>query len=305
MKQLSGKPFALSAFAILILLLFQTVLSSGGELYKWRDDEGTLHMTDNLANVPPQYREQAEKRTTQTMAEPDYQPEVRQNDNTESSVQTGLHLNSFEVPYKAFEGSARRIIISVTFNETVTADMLLDTGSPGLLITPKLADRLGLIKEDDGNLVVTAGGIGGSVPAMLAVVDVLRVGDARAEFSPAIITEVSSSDYEGLVGMDFLANYKISIHSDKEVLVFDELPPQIDRPGGHDEAWWRSNFQNFSKLKTEWSDVLSHLENANMTSSEKERLVRIVKAQHSEAEKICRKLERYARDSVVPSNWRH
>jgi hypothetical protein len=304
MKQPIGKQLAFAVFAVLFLLLFHAALTSGGELYKWRDEEGTLHMTDSLGNVPPQYRDQVEKRKLDSAIEPDPQMESPREGNAGNTVKTGPNLNSFKIPYKAFEGSARRIIIPVTFNETVTADMLLDTGSPGLLISPKLADRLGLIKEEDGNLIVMAGGIGGTVPAMLAVVDTLRVGDARAEFSPAIITEVSSYHYEGLVGMDFLANYQINIHSDEDVVVFDELPPRTDRPGGHDEAWWRSNFQNFSRLKTEWSEVMKDLQNADITSSEKERLVRIVKTQYGEAEKICRKLERYARDNVVPSNWR-
>ncbi len=304
MRTLFGKAFGPAIFAVFFFMLYNPILSSGGELYKWKDEEGTLHMTDSLGNVPLKYRDQVVKRILQVRTEPDFQSESPKSNTSENAEKPGKNLNHFEIPYKAFEGTARRIIIPVTFNESVTVNMLMDTGSPGLLISPSLACRLGLIHKEDGNLFVMAGGIGGAVPAMLAVVDKVRVGDASAEFLPATITGVDSSDYEGLVGMDFIANYKTSIDNDKQVVTFSEMPPQAERPGGHDEAWWRSNFQNFSNLKNEWKEVLASLENANMTSSQKDQLLKIAKSQYAEAEEICRKLERYAHDSVVPSNWR-
>ena len=41
----------------------------------------------------------------------------------------------YEIPFEAYEGAAKRIIISVTFNDSVTAPMMLDTGAPGMLIS--------------------------------------------------------------------------------------------------------------------------------------------------------------------------
>ena len=40
-------------------------------------------------------------------------------------------LKRYEVSYKAYEGMARRIIIPVRFNDSVTAPMVLDTGATG------------------------------------------------------------------------------------------------------------------------------------------------------------------------------
>ena len=139
---------------------------------------------------------------------------------------------------------------------------------------------------------------------MLAVVDTVSVGEARGEFLPATITEIPSDDFEGLVGMDFLANYKISIDNNNNVIAFDELPPQIDRPGGHNEIWWRSHFQNFSNLRDEWNAYLKELTGANLTSSETDRISRTVKNQSNEADRIYRKLESYAREKSVPVTWR-
>lgn len=267
------------------------------------DEEGTVHMTDNASNIPPQFRNQVEKKNLETISEPARDAEIF-SDASEAGGKSVYARKHFAVPYQPFEGTSRRIIIPVTFNESVTERMLLDTGSPGLMISPKLAGRLGLIDEGDGGLMIMAAGIGGSVPAMLAVVDSMMVGEARTEFLPATITKIPSNDFEGLVGMDFLANYKISIDSNNSVLVFDEIPSSLDKPGGHDEAWWRSNYQKISRLRTEWSNYLASLEQRNVASSDTERIKRIAVSQYDEANKLYQRLERFARENAVPTAWR-
>jgi hypothetical protein len=304
MKHLCNNPFNLFVFILLFLLVFHSAFSFGGELYKWKDEEGIVHMTDSLSQVPSQYRNQVEKKTLEMTTDRDTKPDFQKSATGKKSDRAEGNLKHFEVPYQAFEGTSRRIIIPVTLNESVTAHLLLDTGSPGLMISPELASRLGFLNEQNGGLQIMTGGIGGSTPAILAVVDTARVGDASSEFLPATITKIPSDEFEGLVGMDFIANYRISIDSNDEVIALDELPPQANRPGGHDEAWWRSNFQNFSKLRAEWSNYLSSLEKLDMTSSERERRTKIARNQYEEADKLCRKLERYARDNTVPIQWR-
>jgi hypothetical protein len=304
MKPMMGYSFPIIVPAILLLAL-QTITASGGEIYKWTDKDGTVHMTDNPASIPPEYRNQLVKRTIETAPESEINPELTRKAGGENLTGASSNLKRIQLTFKAFEGSARRIIIPVTFNDSVTAHLLLDTGAPGLTISPKLADRLGLIKEQDGNLRIMTGGIGGTVPAMLAIVDTVSVGDARAEFLPATITEIPSDAFEGLVGMDFMASYRISIDNDNHILAFDELPMQTERPGGHDETWWRSHFRSFSNLRDEWDDYLKEVTKTFMTSSEADKILRVVRSQSNEADRIYRKLESYARDKAVPITWRH
>jgi hypothetical protein len=284
-----------------ILLVSVSILSTqafcpGGDLYKWVDEEGVIHMVDTQSQIPPKYRNQADRRTIDT-------PQTVSD--TIRADPAGTRLNRFTVPYQAFEGTSRRIIIPVTFNDSVSARLLLDTGSPGLMISPQLADRLGLLDEEDGNLMVMAGGVGGSTPAILSVIENLRVGEGRVDFVPATIAQVPSNQFEGLVGMDFMASYRIGIDTQRSILVFEELPPHPDRPGGHDESWWRANFRNFENLRTVWDRYLDALKAVDLTSSERERRTRIAKSQFTAADELCRKLERYARDNAVPLQWRH
>ena len=43
-------------------LLFSSVLAFGQEAYKWVDEKGTVHFTDDLGQVPEKYREQIQKK---------------------------------------------------------------------------------------------------------------------------------------------------------------------------------------------------------------------------------------------------
>lgn len=295
MNQTTFKRAVRSIGIVVLLFALHPAFCPGGDLYKWVDDEGVVHMTDTLSQIPAKYRDQVDKQTLSSE-----KPLFRGNSINFSTTEK----KRFEVSYKAFEGNLRRIIVPVTFNDSVTAPMLLDTGAPGLVISPKLANRLGLIDEQDGNLQVMAGGIGGSVSAMLAVVDRIRVGDAETEFLPATITRFPSDEYQGLVGMDFMANYRIGIDTENSVLIFEEIPAQADRPGGHDAAWWRSNFSSFQNMKDHWASYLARLEDADMASSEREKRIRIAKRQYEAAVELCSKLERYASDNAVPLQWR-
>jgi hypothetical protein len=301
MKQTLKELLHRYAFIFSVFMVFYPALFIEGGLFKWVDDEGVVHMTDSLSQVPPQYRNQVENKNYQTANPSDAERESRPIAANENGAG---HLKHFEVPYEPFEGNSRRIIIPATLNDSVTANLLLDTGSPGLMISPELANRLGLPNENDEGLKVLTGGIGGSTPATLAVIDTIKIGDATAGFFPTAITNIPSRAFEGLVGMDFLANYKISIDISRSVVIFNEISSQSIRPGGHEEAWWRSNFELISRLRTEWGNFLEKVKTDDAISNEKDRRIKIAKKQFEEADNLYRRLDRYARENVVPINWR-
>jgi hypothetical protein len=299
------KRFVWHGIALILLAAFSQSYSFGAKFYKWVDEEGTVHMTDDLSQIPPQYRHQVEeKRNSRESARSREILSSSPVPDTSGRANSGDNLKSFEVPYEAFEGTARRIIIPVTFNGSITAPMLLDTGSPGLLISPDLAGRLNLVDKGDAELLITASGIGGSVPATLIVIDTVSVGGASAEFLPATVADVNTEKFEGLVGMDFMTNYQIAIDVRRSVISFNELPVDLDRPGGHDEVWWRSNFVRFAGLRDTWKAYLKELKNTGIVSSETEKLIDTAQGQYDEANRLYRKLDRFARDNNVPTNWR-
>ena len=92
------------------------------------------------------------------------------------------------------------------------------------------------------------------MPAILTIIDSVSVDRARANFVPTTVTASLSEEFQGLIGMDFVANYTVSIDSRKEVVVFTENPPRPNLRGGHDEAWWRKNFKQFRAASDHWRE---------------------------------------------------
>lgn len=215
-----------------------------------------------------------------------------------------LTLRKIEVPYTAFEGTARRVIIPVQLNSSVTANMALDTGSPGMIIFDRLANRLGIFEKDDGKLLTYSAGIGGATPSILTVVDTVQVGRAEDKFIPTVIVSSLSDSFDGLIGMDFMANYAIRIDTARRVVVFEELPDRQNMPGGHDELWWRSNFRNFAVMRSQWKQFRTNLNTQQLDPARLERLKQFADKQYREADRLFTKLNNYAVTNSAPMHWR-
>ena len=297
--------FYLYAAFIIALTLSISDIALAGETYKWQDDKGVLHFTDNIFNVPARYRSQVEEKSYGDVQRYEGNDDVKVLPTTNSGrKKTKSNLKEIRVPYRPYEGNASRIIIPVTFNGSVTANMLLDTGAPGMVITPALADRIGLFDRDDGKLIHQAGGIGGRVPAILTIVDKVSVKGATTKFLPTTITEMFSGAYEGLIGMDFMANYDMEIDSRSRTIVFRELPASSNRPAGRGEYWWRSKYRIFAGLKKAWENYYNRLDDISPNTTMLERIKKIAKSQARESEKLYKQLERYATQHAVPRQWR-
>jgi hypothetical protein len=298
---------------VIAALLSLHPMAIAGDFYKWTDENGTIHFSDSPADVPPKYQDRIKKDKFKEAAKsPVKSKSADGSTEVKESLSSGngeeQQLKRYEIPYKAYEGTAKRVIISVAFNNSITAPMTLDTGAPGMVIFPQLAERLGIFDEDEGKLLVMAGGIGGSVPAVRTIIDTVQVGGARDHFVPTTVTPSISDSFEGLIGMDFMSNYSINIDPSKRVLVFQEMPPKPNLPGGHDEEWWKTNFKEFASLRAAWKqyrgDLDRQIQESLVSTGPIIRLRRFADLQYKEANKLFDKLDRYAIEHAVPMNWR-
>jgi hypothetical protein len=298
-----------AAGLLLAAALLAALPAAAGEIIKWRDKEGNDHFSDSMADVPPEYRKQVETKEIKPAVKPreikttkfPWSDSAAPGGSSSAGENAEVKLKRIVVPYRAFEGTSRRIIIEVRFNGSQTAPMLLDTGAPGVVLFHNLAQRLGILDGDAGKLMVQAGGIGGSVPAILTVVERIEVGEASSEFVPVTVTPSVGGAFEGLVGMDFMSNYQMGIDSQRHQLVFQETPESAERPGGHDETWWRIQFYEFSQRKTGWRGYADRLRNGGDRGS---KYMEFAEKQHTQAEKLLRRLDDYASNKGVPMSWR-
>ncbi len=283
------------------------------DFLKWTDENGTVHFADSFDKVPEKYQDRVEnKKLRETKPVEKSVPPVERSGSEKGTADAPKEPSEpvrHEVPYEAYEGMARRVIVSVTFNNSVTARMALDTGAPGMVISPPLAERLGVFGKDEGKLWVTAGGIGGRIPAMRIIIDAVRIGGAKDRFIPATVVPSISGAFEGLIGMDFMSNYLMRVDPSERRLIFEEIPPRSDAPGGHDESWWRGIYKEFGSSRAAWKGYVESLDREIRNGSGSDianlkKLREFAGRQYGEADKLLSRIDRYANEHTVPRHWR-
>lgn len=279
---------------VMALVVLTGSAAFGGELLRWVDDAGVTHFARSLESVPEKYRKQIKPEPVRAERQPSAQLEQQRSPSSRIPV---TKLNTYEVPFEAYEGDAQRVIVSVTFNGSVTVPMLIDTGAPGVMISTRVANRLGLFGNDEGMVVTAAAGIGGQVPAVRTFLDTVQVGGAKDAFIPATITDSISPSFEGLIGMVFMSKYSFKIDSVRNVVVFEEVQPDPRAPGGRSERWWRNQYKELHALRAAWEQYVSHGDADDQVRT-------LARNQVAEADKLLSKLDRYAGLHAVPHPWR-
>jgi tetratricopeptide (TPR) repeat protein len=112
--------------------------------------------------------------------------------------------------------------VRVRLNDRATVTLLLDTGSSGVIITRKLAEKIGAQKLSEQALE-GVGKMGGS-PGYKAWVDKIVVGDLEfhdcfIQATPREITQV-----DGTIGTDVFSNYLVTVDFPARKLRLEPLP---------------------------------------------------------------------------------
>jgi hypothetical protein len=208
------------------------------------------------------------------------------------------------IPYKVSEGTEMRIILPVTFNNSSEENMLLDTGAAGMHISYRLAERLGVFESDEVKLMWGVTGIGGAVPAIVTIIDSIKIGDVEYNFIPTTISVSEFQGFEGLIGMDFMANYSVRIDTQKHEVVFEELPERADMPAGRTETWWRVTFRQFKSMRASWESYRNKLYEEDQRTGILKDLKKFADHQYERADALCTRLDVYASMHAVPQQWR-
>jgi clan AA aspartic protease (TIGR02281 family) len=178
-----------------LLLVWLLCCPAAAQIYQWKDSRGTTYFADSLHAVPPEYRDQVQ-------ALDDRLPPPK------PPAQIPLHRG--DLGY----------LVDVTFNRSVAARLILDTGATSTVISRSLASRLGVaVRRDPPVLVKTAGG---TVQAGVARVEDLEVGGRHVGPLDVIVHDAVPG-MDGLLGMNFLGFFKVEIRSAIPALILS--PP--------------------------------------------------------------------------------
>ena len=281
----------LTILFIILLVLF--VAPSYGEMHKWVDEKGTVHFTDDLSNIPENYRPDVEIRSS-TKETPASQP--REMSKPSSSTPTeATEPEGFEVKLVRMH---ELWTAEVLLNGSVKRQFIVDTGATFSLIDSETAREIG-ITIDDNTPFVPASTVSGVILTPLVILKSMRVGNAELENVEVSVHDMPSKG--GLLGNSFLNRFKVVIDSlnEKMTLFSMEGKPSEDRPGGYTRDYWEGRFRFYYRILDRLKEIKIECERkgARAESARVNNAIRYFENQLSE-------LEQRASFAGVPRNWR-
>ncbi len=165
------------------------------QIYRWVDERGGVHYSEGIDSVPERYRTQAvplSYRNLPATSEP--KPPDRPSGVT-------------QIPFTP--GSP--ILVSAKINGAGPITLLLDTGADKTLIAPLALWRLGISTRNAPRGEIA--GITGKTVADVIQVDSVEIGEARVGQLIIIAYDTEFKNADGLLGRDFLDQFKVTIDS--------------------------------------------------------------------------------------------
>jgi clan AA aspartic protease (TIGR02281 family) len=176
------------------------------EYYRWVDDSGVLHITDNLHNVPQAQRAGANRIQAQESPR-SREPEIK------------------APPKKAsipLEKHGQVAIIQATLNNKRSAKFVVDTGASYTLISSAFARELSIdVGQNPKTLPFqTANGL---IQAPVTNLESIMVGGLEIRNLPAAVHDaVPDPEVAGLLGLNFLSNFRMDIDTQKGMLYLEK-----------------------------------------------------------------------------------
>ncbi len=205
-----------SALLAALLAVFCAPAAARGDLYKWVDASGRFHVTDDLSQVPPKHRPDAEVKAREGAP-------LGSSGWNDINVESPAHREPIGVILPAgaaadesggrthaiqVRRAGRSIRVGALLNGSVTVPYIVDTGASINTIPRGVIDRLG-IRIGDETPTTFVSGIGGK--AMKVPVVTLR----SVQIGTAVVEDVEMAVLdtmrEGLLGMPYFNHFRVSL----------------------------------------------------------------------------------------------
>ncbi|HUL32089.1 MAG TPA: retroviral-like aspartic protease family protein [Thermodesulfobacteriota bacterium] len=276
-----------------IMVLAVLVPSSYGDMYKWVDEKGRVHFTDDLSTIPEKYREDVESlKLLQEISTPRTQEMPKNPLHAGVAIPKGITVDLVQRGNVSFT--------EVLLNESVRQHFIVDTGASFTVISQEAAKELGI--TIDGNTPIIPTTTASSVIFNpLVTLRSIRVGEAEVENVDVLVHNLPGHS-AGLLGNSFLSKFKVVLDSinGKMTLYSMQGTPSPDRPGGYAKDFWVSQFRFYTGALDMLNNVKQRYEARAGSSSE---LIRINNAIRYFENQLS-ELERRASFAGVPRDWR-
>lgn len=189
-------------FFLLSLEFVGVWASSGGEFYRWVDQNGVVHFTDNPRDIPLKQRN--------TLSRIRFQRSPRETEEPPSALRTKA-----SVP---IEKRGQVVVIEATINHKTAAKFVVDTGASYTMISSATARELAVDANPRQQTIPfqTANGV---IRAPLTNLESITVGGIEVKNVTAAIHDViPDTKVAGLLGLNFLSNFRMDIDTQKGLL---------------------------------------------------------------------------------------
>jgi clan AA aspartic protease (TIGR02281 family) len=172
------------------------------EFYRWVDSKGVVHFTDNLHNIPEKHR-------------PTATPIQAKESRREPEAPKAVLPSKASIP---IQKNGAIVIVNATLNGKTPARLIVDTGASYTMISTATAKELG-ITWDASSPTVPFHTANGLIQAPLADLESIAVGGMEIRnLTAAIHDALPNTSVAGLLGLNFLTNFRMDIDTQKGVL---------------------------------------------------------------------------------------
>jgi clan AA aspartic protease (TIGR02281 family) len=185
----------MARFIVYILFFLLSALfylpHASADMYRWTDPSGTIHISDDPADIAPQYRK-----------------------NLKVTEEPEIAGRGAEIPFE--RTSSGLILVEALLNGGVKAKMVFDTGADIVVITEQLSKKLRQDLSQGGETIILHTNCG-EVRGISFVVNKIELGNAGKENVRSVITpdDLALSGFDGLLGLSFLGDFKITVDYQK------------------------------------------------------------------------------------------
>jgi predicted aspartyl protease len=131
-----------------------------------------------------------------------------------------------DVPLRLAKPDRPILLVDVLINAQETYPFILDTGASQTIVSPELAQRMGIGGTTADSII----GVGGAIQSLIGILTSLSIGEATLSNVPVIVADIFSSlsqavgtKFDGVLGFNFLSNFKIEIDYPNERLRLQKL----------------------------------------------------------------------------------
>ena len=195
---------SIAAALLQILLLVLVFPSQAADFFRWIDQNGVVHFTDSIHNIPEALRATAVRIKGQEPPRP-----------AAPSKAAPATIAKASIP---FEKRGQVVVVEVMLNNSVPARLVVDTGATYTMISAATAKELSIDPQRAPRTMPfqTANGV---IQAPLTNLESVIVGGMEVKnLTAAIHDAVPSAQVAGLLGLNFLSNFRLDIDTEKGIL---------------------------------------------------------------------------------------